>query len=397
MAINIKIQNFIAMKKLLSSFILGVFALNIFAQVTEPEKPGQTDYLALPLLGELEFVPPISFAYKTTFGSDTILGPPPDSIGTLGIITKIHPLLNLTKGNVGIGTTSPNANLHVVGDGLFSGWLTVGSSSPVSSSLYKIKLQIGDTWTFSDLLRAKIMGYNCRFWDQNPDVGRIIEGNASSAMMMNQDGSINLCTASSGSQLPENWNYFTMLDNGNVGIGTTNPTQKLHIAGNSYFNGNVYVQNGNFGIGTNSPTQKLHVAGNSYFNGNVGIGTTDPIKKLHVQGDTHLSGNVGIGTTNTYDYKLAVKGTIGAEKVMLEKTTNWPDYVFELDYDLMSISELEEFINRNKHLPNIPNKEEVYKNGQDIGDINRLLLEKIEELTLYIIQQQKEIDELKKR
>jgi hypothetical protein len=58
---------------------------------------------------------------------------------------------------------------------------------------------------------------------------------------------------------------------------------------------------------------------------------------------------------------------------------------------------LEEFVKENKHLPNIPSKDEISKNGQDVGEINRLLLEKIEELTLYIIQQQKEIDELKKR
>jgi len=105
--------------------------------------------------------------------------------------------------------------------------------------------------------------------------------------------------------------------------------------------------------------------------------------------------SVGIGTADTKGYKLAVAGKVICEELKVKLYDNWPDFVFNKDYKLKTISELEEYINVNKHLPDIPLEEEVKSNGVELGKMNSILLQKIEELTRYIINQQKEIDQLK--
>ena len=73
----------------------------------------------------------------------------------------------------------------------------------------------------------------------------------------------------------------------------------------------------------------------------------------------------------------------------------WSDYVFQKDYSLPSLLEVEEFIGENGHLPGVPSENEVLENGVDLSEMNTILLKKIEELTLYVINQQKEIEKLK--
>ena len=107
------------------------------------------------------------------------------------------------------------------------------------------------------------------------------------------------------------------------------------------------------------------------------------------------SGNVGIGTTNTFGYKLAVNGAIGSKEVVVETTSAWPDFVFEPDYDLPTLEEVEQHIVDQGHLPEIPSESEVAESGINLGEMNAKLLQKIEELTLYLIDQHKEIEELK--
>ncbi|MFN3850484.1 MAG: hypothetical protein ACK4NY_13695 [Spirosomataceae bacterium] len=108
--------------------------------------------------------------------------------------------------------------------------------------------------------------------------------------------------------------------------------------------------------------------------------------------DVETSGKVGIGRYPTV-YKLEVNGTIKSNEVIVE--TGWADYVFEDDYKLRSIEEMETFVKENKHLPNIPKASEIEKGGLKVGETNKAMMEKIEELALYIIQLKKEIDVLK--
>ncbi len=103
-----------------------------------------------------------------------------------------------------------------------------------------------------------------------------------------------------------------------------------------------------------------------------------------------LNGQVGIGT-NAADlgsYQLAVEGTVGARKVVVSPDS-WADFVFESKYRLRDLSEVEAFIDKNKHLPDVPSEKEVAENGVSLGEMDAVLLQKIEELTLYIIKLEK--------
>jgi hypothetical protein len=128
-------------------------------------------------------------------------------------------------------------------------------------------------------------------------------------------------------------------------------------------------------------------------------------------------GNIGINTTDTKGYKLGVNGNIIANSIVV-KVYPWADYVFYPEYHLQPLKDLKAYIDKNKHLPEIPSAQEVADKGVDLGEMNKLLLKKVEELTLYLIEkdlelkaqsvtvneqqklsqnQQQEIDELKKQ
>lgn len=110
-----------------------------------------------------------------------------------------------------------------------------------------------------------------------------------------------------------------------------------------------------------------------------------------------LTGKVGINTANTTDgYALAVDGGIITTKVFIQDVGEWPDYVFGDGYKLMPLHELKKFIGENRHLPDMPSEEEVIGQGYDLNEMQHALLKKIEELTLYTLQQQEEIEALRK-
>lgn len=109
-----------------------------------------------------------------------------------------------------------------------------------------------------------------------------------------------------------------------------------------------------------------------------------------------IYGKVGIGKVETGTHKLAVDGTIGAREIVVE-IGDWSDFVFKPDYELKDLEEVESFINENNHLPDIPSEKEVLENGIRLGEMDAKLLQKIEELTLYMIEQNKKIEAQNKR
>ena len=110
------------------------------------------------------------------------------------------------------------------------------------------------------------------------------------------------------------------------------------------------------------------------------------------------AGNVGIGTTTTGSHKLAVEGTIGARGITVTSVNPWPDYVFKPGYSLRTLADIESYIQVHQHLPGIPSAAEINESGGiELAEMNRKLLEKVEELTLYIIQVNKRLDYFEKQ
>lgn len=117
---------------------------------------------------------------------------------------------------------------------------------------------------------------------------------------------------------------------------------------------------------------------------------------IGTDGAITLTGKVGINVENTLaDYALAVDGGLITTKVHIEDVNNWPDYVFGEGHGLMSPSDLKAYVGEHRHLPGVPSEAEVREHGYDVAEMQALLLEKVEELTLHMLRQQEEIDSLK--
>jgi len=218
------------------------------------------------------------------------------------------------------------------------------------------------------------------------------------------------------------WNLVESID-GTVGIGTQTPIASLTIKGQNSSWGLLALQDyWNSGAGASidlaffgadeNKIAHLGPSGGNFIiqndqsnkvllspsNGKVIIGTnTDYGQTLQVYGTTFLSENVGIGTTDPKGYRLAVNGDAIFTKVKVKAYSIWPDYVFHANYKLPPLQKVESCIKANKHLPGVPSAEEVAKEGLDLGENQAILLKKIEELTLYVIKQQKQINTLQKQ
>lgn len=234
---------------------------------------------------------------------------------------------------------------------------------------------------------------------------------------------------------------LTWTDGGNVGIGTSTPGGLLDVVDGSsrmVFTGNagkgdifrLFGANGmNFAVNFHTPNSgdlisdlgiNYSLDGSNGTSAYARIGTKKaPMIRLNAENGSialygengsgsdyrtpafnlglyvNNSGNVGIGTTNP-QAKLAVNGDIFSKKVKVTQT-GWPDYVFDSIYRLRSLSQLEQYIQENKHLPDVPSASEVEKNGLDLGDNQAVLLKKIEEITLYVIELKKENEEMKEK
>ncbi|TCP23594.1 hypothetical protein EV195_10863 [Tenacibaculum skagerrakense] len=226
-------------------------------------------------------------------------------------------------------------------------------------------------------------------------------------------------------------NYYNVIDinrvnrnisftGGNVGIGTSNPSHNMDISNNSTLR-NVGVElDASHYTGTGTSHSYIQFRTPNYKTDNVltdgaaEIGLSNANGNLYITRKTNVgsnshgivldkNANVGIGTTNIPSgFKLAVTGKMITEEVTVKLQSTWPDYVFTSAYKLPTLQEVEKHIQEKGHLANIPSAEEVSENGIELGEMNKKLLEKVEELTLYTIQQEKaiekqgkEIDELK--
>jgi hypothetical protein len=269
------------------------------------------------------------------------------------------------NGNVGIGTNAPLDRLNVNGNLFFYNTGADGTPNTIIGTIGARVRSYGNT-TGASFANIKILT-DATTWTRG------------------------VLTFSTNSFDGTDGNYppverMRITSDGKIGIGTTLPYQQLSITGGIGF------------ANYNSLDKKLYSPADGTLEwfthdwaGEHGFAVSHQGERrvyLNTNGNSYfIGGNVGIGTT-TPGVKLDVNGTIHAREVKVD--LNFPaDYVFKPDYKLMSLKEVEQFIKTNSHLPEIPSAIEIKENGLNMGDMQNKLLQKIEEMTLYMIEQNK--------
>jgi hypothetical protein len=280
-------------------------------------------------------------------------------------------------GNLGLGTTSPVARVHI--------------------DLSEVDLN--EAVIINNASRES----NIQFKNNNVDVGFVQATATDLRIGTNAGNEAGLVAVRTGGL-----NRLIVSKEGMVGVGTGLPTAPLHVQfGTSVTSGgngfvqlgsssstNLVMDNNEIQARNNGSASNLFLQNNG---GNVRIGDGDfnSAHRLGVAGNAVVTGNLRVGATALpAGFSLGVDGKIICTEVMVRLVPNWPDYVFDPGYRLRSLDEVEAFIKANRHLPGIP-AATVVENGLSLGEMQKLQMEKIEELTLYIIELKKEIAALR--
>lgn len=275
--------------------------------------------------------------------------------------------------NVGIGTNTPtHAKLEV--DGAVGNVVGIfGNSTFPGLSLNYGYPELGFNYYFNSTFKAMAAGY-ASLIGMDPTNGNLYFSNFNNNQAPGPFSDIAGYTE-----------RMTLKQNGRFGIGMINPNAQLSVArgtgvdGTAAFFGTTHVSHFNYGS-----------AENTYIRGGKD-------NALIIIGDG-TGQRIAIGSSTVANgFTLSVSGKVITEEVQIQLKTAWPDYVFRKNYSLIPLAELENFVQQHQHLPNIPSAADVEKNGLVVGDMQKRMMEKIEELTLYIIQQDKRIRELEKQ
>lgn len=346
-------------------------------------------------------------------------------------------------GKVAIGNvTSPLAKLHIAGDGVENADILLASTG-TNKSVIQFRSSDNNITVGSD----NVMKFNAPNMQFYPTGQVAVNGAFKATGNVTLSGlagsSSKVLTVGTNGQL-SSVEYSTFNDN----LGNHTAEQNINLNGKKIVNGasgsgGIFVSTtGNVGINTELPQQKLHVKDGNILisrlsnrppgstNGSLLFGDTittahpfgrwgieyldqDGVRGLNFwktsdniggplnyvlflcseENDT-LKGNVGIGTGNPKE-KLTVNGRILAREVIVSNDIRaWPDYVFAPGYEMMSLTDLEAYVNEHHHLPDVPSAEEVEERGIGLGEMNAILLQKVEEMTLRMIEMEKRIHEL---
>ncbi|CAM1368303.1 exported hypothetical protein [Tenacibaculum sediminilitoris] len=322
---------------------------------------------------------------------------------SLGIKVQAQAITD-TGDKVGIGTTTPQTKLDV------NGIIQVGEKKATDGGIiiaqkYNDNNYIG-TLSSNYSSGALIMGYGAAGMP-NQGVGQLVSTfdnwNGFRSAIRVASGTFEFVSSPTklqttvGEQINVESRFF-INNQGKVGIGTTNPSAKLDVNGIITSRNEIRSLSVNPGFlfdESDVIDKNWHIQVNG---GNLKFYEVNDARsiwsqKMFIESG---SGKVGIGTTTTGNHKLAVEGSIGAREIKVEAGT-WSDFVFYDDYQLPTLTEVENHIKEKGHLKDIPSAKEVKKNGFFLGAMDAKLLQKIEELTLYTIQQEKKIKVLEKQ